>query len=170
MRYQGEIEADGHDDACDVGGEIYNAVKDLTTQTIRIMQRHDDCCTPNHLYVCLSAAAGAIAVAAKLMSIPDIEGEELARWADLPATREAILAAALLMTRCTVPASDGVVIEYNAANIKAALEAMAKVTGNSDYSMLAPQLVETVSKLPPTEHFFDNTDSVQSKVGINTLN
>lgn len=170
MKYQGVIEADDNDQACDIGGEIYNAVKDISTQTVRIMQEHGDFCTPNHVYICLAAAAGALAVAAKLISIPDLEGEELARWADLPASREAILAAALLVARSTIPAEDGVIIEYGPQNIKAALDAMTKVTGNPDYSMLAPQLVATAAKLPPTGHFFDNTESVKNKVGMNTLN
>jgi len=171
MKFHGKIETDGNDTAADIGGEIYNTVKDLTTQTVRIMQQHDDYCPPNHLYICLSAAAGALAVAAKLMSVPeDIEGEELARWADLPASREAILAAALLVARCTVPVPDGTIIEYSPPNIKATLEALTKVTGNPDYSMLAPGLVNTTTKLPPTGHFFENTNSVKNKAGMNPLN
>jgi len=94
MQYETEIENDDNFDPCDIGGEIYNAVKDMTIQTVRIMQRHEDLSPLNHLYVCLSAAAGAISVAAKLMSYPnDVTPSELAEWAGQPPTREAVLAA-----------------------------------------------------------------------------
>ena len=168
MKFETEIENDNNIDPCDIGGEIYNAVKDMTIGTVRIMQKHDDLSPVNHLYVCLSAAAGALSVAAKIMSIPDVEKEELGSWAGLPPSREAILAASLLVARSTVPVAEGTVIEYSPANLKPALDAMAKVLGNPDHSMLAPDMVRSAARQSSPAHFHDNTEIVIKKAGIHT--
>jgi hypothetical protein len=168
MKFETETK---NDNLAEIAGGTHNVVEKIVIQTVRLMQEHGDLSAPNHLYVCLSAAAAALEVAAKIMSVPeDLSKEELEGWSAEPATRTAILASALLLSRCVLPCNDGIVIEYSSLNIKATLDALTKITGNPDYSMLAPQLVKAADGQRSPDHFFDNTRGrVVETEGTNTI-
>lgn len=143
----------------DIAAAVHNTIEGIVITTVREIQASGDNQAPHHLYVCLSAAAGAISIAAKIISCPGdkISHEELKEWAGEPATRDSILAASLLLARCAVPCNDGLVMEYSPINIRAALDAMTKVTGNPDHSMLSEQMVKAAASYSSPGHFFDNT-------------
>jgi hypothetical protein len=142
----------------DIAASVHNLVEGIVITTVSKIQADGNTRPPCHLYVCLAAAAGALTIAAKIMSAPEgIGRDELKEWAGEPATRDSVLAASLLLARCSVPCNDGLVLEYSPINIRAALDAMTKVTGNPDHSMLTKQMVEAAANYSSPGHFFDNT-------------
>ena len=148
----------GDESVTAVAQELFNIVEDATYTSIRGMQQKGDHQAPNHLYVILTAAAAAIQFAAKIISQPeDMTNEENKAWAEKPANRTAILTSALILSRCLLPYKDGVALDFNGANICAAVEAMKKVTGNSNVSDLNKILVEIAERHASPVHFFDNS-------------
>lgn len=138
--------------------ELFHIVEDATFTSIRGMQKNGDHQAPNHLYVVLTAAAAAIQLAAKIMSAPeDKTDEEFMAWSEEPANRSAVLAAALLLSRCLLPNKDGLALDFNGTNLCAALEAVKKVTGNNDLSIFNKTMVKAAKECASPTHFFDNS-------------
>lgn len=150
--------SDGKSEVGEEASAIFNAVEDATYEVLRGMQQRGDEQQPHHLYVVLTAAAAAIQIAAKIMSSPnDKTAEEFAAWVEEPVDRTAILAAALLVSRCMLPGKQGVNFEFNPPNIKAAMDAVKKVTGNDGAAVLNQQMVVSAQKHAAPVHFFDNS-------------
>lgn len=150
--------SDGDESVGDIGGKGFQIVEEAVFELLRGLQRKGDHQQMHHLVVTLTAAAAAIQVAAKIMSAPhEKTEEEFMAWSEQPADRTAVLAAALLVSRCMLPCKEGVNIEFTPTNILAAVEAVKKVTGNDDTSVLSKQMMAAVKKFATPAHFFDNT-------------
>jgi hypothetical protein len=126
--------------------------------------------TPHHLYVAIVTAAQAIQFAAKLMTMPE-EEEDADEWAKGAVKRSGILAAALLVARCTVPMAEGNEIRFNPTSILAAIEAVEKLLGRNCDKDFTPAMVNAARKQASPQHFFDNGEvSVVDLSQYRTLN
>jgi hypothetical protein len=141
--------------------EISQAVEGAVMSTLVDMKRKGDSQTPHHLYITVCAAAVAIQVAAKLMSMPE-DKDAAHEWAEGKTSRTAMLVAALLVARCAVPAQDGMNFEYNTKNILAAMEAAEKITGHNNDREYTPKMVEAARKNVAPADFFDNNFSAET--------
>jgi hypothetical protein len=147
-----------HEKAALAAGQCHTLVQKMTYAVLQGLQQGGDNDPPDHVYVALMAAAGAVEIAAKIMSSPDnLSVEEFMKWAEGPVSRTAVLAASLLLARCFLPEDDGCTFEFNPINIRAAIDAMSKVTGSRDTSMLTTKMVEAADAYTSPDHFFDNT-------------
>jgi hypothetical protein len=118
--------------------------------------------TADHLYVAVMGVSTSINIAAKLMTMPNIEEgddeDEVAnKWASRPACRTAILAACLLVARCSKPGEDGIEFEFGPRHILAAIEAAEKITGQNNDAIYAPGMLKAAKNQEPPAHFFDNS-------------
>lgn len=148
----------------EIAQKTFQAVESLSYAALGGLQQHGDNNPPHHLYLALTAAAAAIQIAAKIMSAPEDKSEsDFMRWAEEPAERIAILAASLLMARCLLPTKNGFQFEFNPPNVNAAIDAMNRVTGRDESSVLTKGMVKAASHYATPEHFFDNTRSYQSE-------
>lgn len=137
--------------------KVFHTVEAVSMAVLTSLQHSGITAPPQHLYVILTAAAAAIQIAAKIMSMPEKDAKDMEEWAEAPADRTAVLTAALLMTRCLLPNKEGFTFEFNPLNILAAIDAMKKITGNGDTSMLTKGMVEAAFAYTSPDHFFDNT-------------
>jgi len=150
--------SDNDDSVNETAYKGFKEIEDTVYKLILEMQERGDNDQPHHLCVVLTMMAGAAQVAAKIMSTPlDLELEEFMAWSEKPAERTAVLAAALLMTRCLLPTKDGFTFDFNPQNICAAIEATKRVSGNSDVSLLNKKMREAAAKYASPTHFFDNS-------------
>ena len=144
------------EDVEDAALNLFHRVeKDLMT-SLGALQVGGDNNPVHHLYMSLVAAAGAIQTAARIMSVPQSKAE-FEKWMDRPLDRHTIMAAALMLSRSLIPNQTGFTFQYSPQNIKAALEATKKITGNSDTSMFTKSMVTAAYKSPSPIHIFDNS-------------
>lgn len=175
-----EVINDGGDLLSSVTNAIFDITFKNTTVAVSGLKDHGNHKTPEHLYVALAAAAGAINLAAKIMTMPGHDHDEdvVNAWAEGPPDRVAVVAAALLMARCFIPMEGPHhKFEFNPINIKAALEATAKILGTKNESVFAKGMVEAANSFKCPDHFLDNslntksTDSGNDDMGpFRTLN
>lgn len=138
---------------------IHAVTESITSAALSGMAQQGDTSPPHHLYVMLTAACAAINVAAKIMTMPlaDNDSEEARRWSQEPADRRAIVAASMLLARCMIPTQDGVNMEVNAANIKAAINATEKVLGVIDTTIFTANMMNAANKCQAPVNFLDNS-------------
>jgi hypothetical protein len=151
-----------NEDVEEAAQKAFSINEATTMAVVSELQNKGDKMAPHHLYVVLTAAAAAIQIAARIMSMPevdDINDPEAEVWASGPVNRNAVLAASLLLSRCLLPSEDGMTFEFNPINVRAALEATKNITGNADTSMFTQQMVKAANKFPLPGHFFDNSRS-----------
>lgn len=137
---------------------IHAVTESITSAAMSGLAQQGDTSPPHHLYVMLTAACAAINAAAKIMTMPlgDHESEEARHWSQEPTDRRAIVAAAMLLARCMVPTHDGMNMEVNAANIKAALHATEKVLGVIDTTIFSENMMKAANKCSAPVNFLDN--------------
>lgn len=150
---------DDHDEyMAEASQDAFHKVEVIVHELIVGLQQKGDHHQPHHLYVILTAMAAAAQVAAKIMSVPQGQtDEEYAAWVEKPVDRTAILAAALLMSRCLLPTKDGIAFDFNSLNICAAIEATKQITGNPDVSVLNENMRVAAARYATPARFFDNS-------------
>jgi hypothetical protein len=153
-----------------VAGQIYKQTEMVLTRALQELSSIGDNIQPHHLFIVLQSASAGLIVAAKLMTIPDAEAEEDAYWPSGPTDRTAIVAAALLAARCLVPISDGFKFDFGPLDIKAALDATARVLGGFDQTILTKPMVSAANSYPSPDHFLDNTYHNDGLDGLHTIN
>lgn len=148
---------DGPDDgSAEYAHRLFHQVEADTMTAVKALQASGNHEAPAHLYLMLTAAAGAMQLAAKVMTMPE-SLDEMEDWTQNPPSRTAILAAALLMVRCFLPESDGFTFEFNPINVRAALDATKKVSNTVDLSNMTKNMVTAANKQVSPLDFFDNS-------------